>query len=109
MNRPITRAQLFDWANIGKNESVLGTNSRALAVNRLGTGYHDFADRKILLANDFKELSRSERVYMHILRDLRHVPAVCGLVKDDIDIAQGFIHRRAVAHIALDKLDLIGN
>jgi len=109
MHRPIAPAQLFDRPDIGENKSMLGTNSRTLAVNRLRTGHYYLADGQVLLANNFQKLGSSERVYVHVFRNLRHVTAVGGLVEDDVDIAQGVGHGRPIAHIALQKLDLIGN
>ena len=43
---------------------------------------------------------------MHIFRDFRHVTAVCGLVKNNVDPIERGSNRIAIPHVALDEFRL---
>src|SRR5438094_9516101 len=43
---------------------------------------------------------------MHKFRDLRHVPAVRGLVKNHVDASERSGNRIAIPHVALDEFSL---
>ena len=80
--------------------------ARAFAVDRLGAGDNDLFDRQIFFTNDFEHLCSSERIHMHIFRDLGHVPAVSRLMENDIDISQSLSDRLAIAQIPLLEVGL---
>ena len=103
---PIAATQLLDRANAWKDQSVLGTFARAFAVNGLRAGNDDLFNRKIFLPNHFKHLCRAERIHVHIFRDLRHVTAVRGLVKNNVDPIERSSNRIAIPHVALDEFRL---
>ena len=68
-----------------------------------------FLSRQVFFANHLQHLRRAERIDVHILRDLRHVPAVGRLVKHDIDVVERAGHRLAIAQVAFDKFGLAAN
>ena len=50
--------------------------------------------------------ARGERIHMHEFRDLRHVTAVRGLVKNNVDPIERSSNRIAVPHVALNEFGL---
>src|SRR5213083_512099 len=106
MHLPIATTQLLDRTDARKDQSVLRTFARAFAVNGLRARDDDLFDREIFLANHFKDLRRAERIYMHKFRDLRHVTAVRGLVKNYVDAVEHSGHRVAITQVALDEFSL---
>src|SRR5204863_8916424 len=98
--------QLLDRTDAWKDQSVLRTFARAFAVNGLRAGNDDLFDREIFLSNHFKHLCRAQRIHVHKFRDLRHVPAVRGLVKNNLDPIERGSNRIAVSHVALDQFGL---
>src|SRR5262245_25005480 len=78
----------------------------AFAVNGLRAGNDDLFDREIVLPNDFKHLCCAERIHMHILRNLRHVTAVRGLVKNNVDSIERSSNRIAIPYVALNEFRL---
>ena len=85
---------------------MLQAFARAFAVNSLRARNDDLFDREIFLANDFNHLCRAQRIHVHIFRDLRHVTAVGGLVKNNVDVVERSGNRIAVPHVALDEFGL---
>src|SRR5438067_2736348 len=84
MHLPIAVAQLLHRTQHRKNQSMFRTIARAFAVDSLRAGDHDFLNRQVFLADDLEYLGRAERIYMHKFRNLWHVTAVGGLVKNDV-------------------------
>src|SRR5262249_56895160 len=103
---PIAATQLLDRAHAWKDHSVLRTLASALAINGLRTCNDDLFDREIFLANDFEHLCGAQRIHVHIFRDLRHVTAIRGLVKNAVDPVKRGSNRLSLPHVALDEFGL---
>jgi hypothetical protein len=85
---------------------VLRTLARAFAVNGLRAGNDDLFDREVFLANDFNHLGRAQRIHVHIFRDLRHVTAKGGLVKNNVDVVERSSNRITIPHVSPDEFGL---
>src|SRR5262249_20943737 len=82
------------------------TLARAFAVDGLRAGNDDLFNWQIPFANDFEHLCGAQRIHMHKFRDLGHVTAVRGLVKNDVDPVERSRNRVAIPHVALDEFRL---
>ena len=73
----------------------------ALAVHSLRARDNDFFNRQVFFADDFENLRSAERINMHKFRNLWHVTAVGGLVKNGVYFVESGNNRVAIAQIAL--------
>ena len=72
-----------------------------LAVDSLRARDNDFFNRQISFADDFENLRSAEGINMHKFRNLWHVTAVGGLVKNGVYLVESSDNRVAIAQIAL--------
>ena len=85
------------------------TNPGAFTVNSLRRGNDYFSDWQVFLANNFQHLRGPKRIDVHVLRDVGHVAAVSGLMKDHVDFVECGANRFGVAQIAFNKFRSIVN
>src|SRR4029077_20210045 len=102
MHLPIAVAQLLDWAQHRKNQSMFRTVAGAFAVDSLRAGDDDFLNRQVFLAADFEHLGSAERIYMHKFRNLWHITAVGSLVKNDVYLVERGDDRVAITQITVN-------
>ena len=84
MDGEVPRRELGGGAGVGEDEAVCRAERRAFAVDGLGGGDDDLFYRQVLVADNLQHLGGAEAVNMNVLADLRHVPAVGRLVKDEV-------------------------
>jgi hypothetical protein len=103
---PIGAIELRQGACFGKNQSVTRAIVLALAVDGLRGSHHDALDGQALLADDFEEQRRADRVGVKILAVVRHVILIGRFVEYDLDVRERPFHDGAVTHVAFDEFDL---
>src|SRR5437763_9169111 len=103
MHVPIAPAQLLDRSYGWEDQRVRRTLSGALAVNCLRARDDEFFNWQSFLANDFEHLCRTKRVHVNEFGNLRHIPAVSRLVKNDFDIFKRGRYCGMIAQIALNE------
>src|SRR5205085_8655748 len=92
-----------DRPDIWKYKSMGWTHPRTFAVHRLRTRHYDLADGQVFLTDHLEHERSAERIYLHILGDLRHVTAVSRLMENNIDIFNCSGNRLSIPNIALEK------